>query len=89
MCDTTNTGGRPFDVAPRAKAQSNPHAAQGDVRGSSIDARYLGIVFTGPWKRAMRQARNAPEFAIPFVREAKAAGVSLARYELLKFLRLV
>lgn len=67
----------------------NPHAPQGDVRGSSIDARYAGVVFTGPMSRALREARNAPEHPIPFVAEARAAGVSLARYELLKFLRVL
>lgn len=71
------------------RAQSNAHSANGDVRGSSRDARYEGVVFTGPWAHAMRQARNAPEHSIPFVAEAKAAGVSLARYELLKFLRVI
>lgn len=69
--------------------QANPHAPQGDVRGSSRDARYAGVVFTGPWRNAIRQARNAPEHPIPYVDEARAAGVSLGRYELLKFLRLL
>ena len=69
--------------------QPNAHSAQGDVRSSSIDRRYMSGPFTGPMAHALRQARNAPEYPIPFVAEAKAAGVTLARYELLKFLRLV
>lgn len=81
---------KPDSVAAHVRrAQRNPHTPNGDVRGSSRDARYQGVVFTGPWAHAMRQARNAPEHPIPFVAEAKAAGVSLARYELLKFLRVI
>lgn len=81
---------KPDTVAAHVRrAQRNPHAPQGDVRGSSLDARYQGVVFTGPIENALREAREAPEYPIPYVAEAKAAGVPLARYELLRFLRLV
>jgi hypothetical protein len=64
-------------------------AALGDVRSSSADQRYMGAPFHGTVAQAIRQAHNAPEYPIPFVDEAAAAGVSLARYELLKFLRIL
>ncbi len=62
----------------------------GDVRSSSTDARYAGVVFTGTMSEALAQARAMPEYPLPNVQAAKRAGVvSLARYELLHFLRLV
>lgn len=60
-----------------------------DVRSSSADARYVGKPFQGAITQAKRQARMAPAYAPPNEVEAIAAGVSLARYELLKFLRLI
>jgi hypothetical protein len=75
-------------VAPERKRRS-AHKPQGDVRGSSIDRRYMGKPFSGPMDHAIAQARAAREYPIPNVKAAKRAGVSLARYELLSFLRLV
>ncbi len=63
--------------------------AVGDVRSSSYDARYAGVVFTGTMPEALAQARAMPEYPLPNVQAAKRAGVSLSRYELLHFLRLV
>jgi hypothetical protein len=63
--------------------------AQGDIRSSSIDRNYIGVVFTGPMDNAIAQARAMPEHPIPNKAAAKRAGVSLARYELLSYMRLV
>lgn len=58
----------------------------GDVRPSSADMRYMGEPFTGPFAHAKKQARNAVGWDPP---KSPIRGVSRARYELLKFLRVL
>jgi len=67
-------------------AKRHKHIARGDVRASSNDSRYAGVVFTGPMTNAIAQAKAAPEYPLPYVREAAAHGISVSRYELLRFL---
>jgi hypothetical protein len=36
-----------------------------DIRASSGDSRYQGVVFTGSIKNALKQAKAAPDYGLP------------------------
>lgn len=64
-----------------------------DVRASSADALYMGTVFSGSIKNAMKQAKAATDYGVPqlprdFYAVPKQARVSRSRYALLRFLNL-
>lgn len=61
----------------------------GDVRSSSIDRNYMGPPFQGTMKQAKAQAKTAPEYPLPNLGKAFVRGLTLSRYELLSFLRLL
>lgn len=63
--------------------------SDGDVRSSSYDARYAGVVFTGSIEHAKLQAALEPEYSLPNDKAAWRQGINLSRFELLRFLRLV
>lgn len=59
-----------------------------DVRASSADRRYAGVVFRGPMENAIKQAKAAPDHG-PRATLHLHFGVSRNRYALLKFLRVL
>ena len=59
----------------------------GDVRPLSNDPRYMGVVFSGPMKSALRQARNAVDHGMP-AQPGKPAHISRSRWNLLEHLNL-
>jgi len=60
-----------------------------DVRASSTDARYAGVVFSGSIANAIKQAKNAPDYGLPDADLRAPAGMSRDRAALLSFLRLL
>lgn len=66
-----------------------------DVRITSRDARYQGLVFSGPIDEAIEQASSAWEYPLPvqpvkFKNSYKTTqGISRDRYNLLNFLGLL
>jgi hypothetical protein len=64
-----------------------------DVRASSADSAYMGVVFSGSMKAAIKQAKKAPDHGVPQMSKAfyevpKAHRVSRDRFNLLQFLNL-
>lgn len=59
----------------------------GDVRPLSNDQRYMGVVFTGSMKRAIRQAKSAPDHGL--ATQYVPAGMTRNRAVLLEHLNLL
>jgi hypothetical protein len=66
-----------------------------DVRASSANPAYQGVVFSGPMKAAIKQAKKAPDHGIPQMPSAYYCSgskwvrrVSRDRFNLLQFLNL-
>jgi hypothetical protein len=59
----------------------------GDVRPLSNDPRYMGVVFTGSMKSAIRQAKAAPDHGL--AEQYVPAGLSRNRAALLEHLNLL
>lgn len=67
-----------------------------DVRPTSADSRYSGVVFSGPMKQAIAQAKAAPDHALPHQTLKFCPGyprttfsMGRDRYNLLNFLGLL
>src|SRR5271166_3677150 len=60
-----------------------------DVRATSHDARYAGVVFSGSAKNAIKQAKAAPDYGLPDADLRAPKGMSRDRAALLGFLRLL
>ena len=59
-----------------------------DVRASSTDSRYAGVVFEGSLDEAIAQAKAAPDYGLPDADIRAPKGMSRDRAALLGFLRL-
>ena len=59
----------------------------GDVRPLSNDARYMGVIFSGPMDEAIRQAKDAPDHGLS--EQFVPAGMSRDRAVLLEHLNLL
>jgi hypothetical protein len=59
----------------------------GDIRPLSNDARYIGVVFSGSIKNAIRQAKAAPDHGL--AEQRVPAGISRNRAVLLEHLNLL
>lgn len=59
----------------------------GDVRTLSADPRYMGVVFSGSMKNALRQARKAPDHGLD--PQVWTLNMSRDRYKLLQHLNLL
>lgn len=59
----------------------------GDVRPLSNDPRYMGVIFSGSIKNALKQSRKAPEHGLP-EQPGKPASISRDRWNLLEHLNL-
>jgi hypothetical protein len=60
-----------------------------DVRSTSADARYMGVVFTGEIDDAIAQAKAAPDHGLPPMPANAPPGMSRDRAALLQFLGLL
>lgn len=60
-----------------------------DVRASSTDARYAGVVFEGTLDDAIAQAKASPDYGVPEADLRAPAGMGRDRAALLGFLRLL
>lgn len=58
-----------------------------DVRTLSADPRYMGVVFSGSMKNALRQARKAPDHGLD--PQVWTLNMSRDRYKLLQHLNLL
>ena len=61
----------------------------GDIRPLSNDQRYMGVVFTGSMKNAIKQAKAAPDHGLAPRNPAAAHGISRNRAALLEHLNLL
>ena len=59
-----------------------------DVRASSTDERYVGVVFSGTLDEAVAQAKAAPDYGLPDADIRAPKGMGRDRAALLGFLRL-
>lgn len=59
----------------------------GDVRPLSNDPLYMGVVFSGSMKNALKQAQAAPEYGMP-AQIGRPGHISRERWNLLEHLNL-